>query len=105
MLGKEVYFCDLKDGTVKRGTVLSVSISQSGYEISTILSDNKKHLIEKALIFDNEGSATEKLGVSMDKKAIMERLEKECCDSMNILRKQVIGEPEHKELADAIFKG
>lgn len=105
MLGKEIYFCDLKDGTVKKGVVLSESISQSGYEVSTILSDGHKHMIEKALIFDNEEGAKEKLAPSMDTKKIMERIEKECCDNMNVLRVQVIGEPEHKELADAIFKG
>lgn len=103
MLGKTVYFCDLMDRVVREGVVLSRIISQSGYVVSVVRSNIKKHNVESKLIFKSKELAEEKLPVFLEIKDKMDSLEKAHEIKMESLRKKVIGKPEFKEVADEFF--
>ena len=102
MLGQEVYFCDKKTWGVRKGTVLSHIIGSSGYEMYTIMDDKGISSVETALIFTSEDDAQRKCEQAKPISDTMEKLEKEMIEELNALREQVIGKPQHKELADAL---
>lgn len=104
MLGKTVYFCDLKDRVVREGVVLSRIISQSGYIVSIIKSDVRSHTVEQRLIFNEKEKAEEKLPRFLGIKDEMDRREKRHNECMDKMRQRVIGKPELKEIADAYIK-
>lgn len=104
MLGKTVYFCDLKDRVVRDGIVLSNIISQSGYIVSIIKSDVRSHTVEQKLIFKDKEKAEERLPFLLSIKDEMDRREKRHTEMMDNMRKRVIGKPELKEIADAYIK-
>lgn len=103
ILGKEVYFIDQKARKVNTGIVLSATISQSGYDIAIILSEGLKRSIETALVFWYKEEADEALPKVLAIKDEMDAIEKEANDKLDEKRKLVIGEPQHKELADDLF--
>ena len=102
MLGQEVYFCDKKTWEVRKGVVLSHIIGSSGYEMYTILDDKGISSVETALIFTSEDDAQRKCEQAKPISDEMEKLEKDMIERLNEMREQVIGKPQHKELADAI---
>ena len=104
ILGKEVYFIDQKNRKVDTGVVLSIVVSQSGYDVAIIYANGTKYSIESALVFLTEDEATERLPFVLSIKDEMEAIEKEANDKLDEKRELVIGKPQHKELADAIFK-
>lgn len=103
-LGKEVYFIDQKARKVNSGIVLSALISQSGYDVVIILADGVKRNIETALVFSNPEDAEKRLPDVLAIKDEMDAIEKEANDKLDEKRILVIGKPQHKEIADAIFK-
>ena len=103
ILGKEVYYIDQKSRKVNSGIVLSALISQSGYDVAIVLSDGVKRNIETSLVFWNKEEAEEKLPQILAIKDEMEAIEKEANDKLDAKRKLAIGEPQHKEIADAVF--
>ena len=104
MLGKTVYFCDLKDRMVREGVVLSQIISQSGYVVSIIKSEVRSHTVEQRLIFKEKEKAEERLPMLLSIKDEMDRREKRHNECMDKMRIRVIGKPEYKDIADAYIK-
>ena len=104
MLGKEVYFIDMKDRDVKSGIILSYIISQSGYVVHIIFTGLEKKNVESALIFTSKEQADKRLPEVLAIKDDMEKKEKEVANVLDNMRELVIGKPEFKELADGIFK-
>ena len=103
MLGKKVFFIDMKSRDVKEGVVLSQTISQSGHVVSIIISGQSKHNVESKLIFENKEDADKRLPEVLIVKDAMESKAKETEEVLDVMREQVIGKPEHKELADEYF--
>lgn len=101
-LGQEVYFCDKKTWGVRKGIILSYVIGSSGYEMYTIMDDKGISSVETALIFTGEDDAQRKCEQAKPISDTMEKLEKEMIEELNALREQVIGKPQHKELANAL---
>ena len=103
MLGKKVFFIDMKKREVQEGSVLSVVISQSGYVVDIIVNKEGKHSVESKLVFESKEEADKSLpGVLMIKDAMDDKA-KECEKVLDIMREQVIGKPEFKELANEYF--
>jgi len=103
MLGKKVFFIDMKTREVKEGTILSEVISQSGYVVSIIVDKEGKHSVETALIFENKADADKRLPEVLTIKDAMDSKVEEDKKVLDIMREQVIGKPEFKELADEYF--
>ena len=103
MLGKKVYFIDCKARSVKEGVILSHTISQSGYEVNIIFGEGQKHSVENARVFECKEDALEKLPDMLEIKDEMDAIEKESTEKLNEKRVLIIGQPEHKELADELF--
>ena len=104
MIGSEVYFIDAKGRDVKKGVVLQIILSQSGYVIYNILADGKMHNVERALIFDTKEQADEYIKPFIEVSNKMDALNKQTTDELNAMRESVIGKPEFKELAENVFK-
>ena len=104
MLGSFVYFCDMTERKVKQGYVLTRTISDSGYIVNIVMSNGIKKNIEDALIFDSNKDAEIALVRYLEVKDKMDFLVKKQTEELNKLRKQVIGEPEFKELANELIK-
>ena len=103
MLGKKVFFIDMKSREVKEGTVLSEIISQTGYLIEIIVDKDGKHNVERALAFENKEDADKRLPEVLTIKDSMDFKAKETEKVLDIMREQVIGKPEYKEIADEYF--
>lgn len=104
MIGKEVYFIDAKGRCVKKGVVLQMILSQSGYVVYNVLSDGMMHNVERAIIFDTKKQAEEYLPAFLKVKDDMDALSKQMTESLDQMRETVLGKPEFKELADNVFK-
>ena len=103
ILGQEVYFIDQKAHKVNSGVVVSVLVSQSGYDVAILISEGLKRNIETPLIFFEKEDAEKRLPEVLAIKDEMEAIEKEANDKLDEKRKLVIGEPQHKEIADELF--
>ena len=105
MLGRFVYFCDLKLRKVRQGYILTRTISESGYAVNVVFVPNEgKANAEDALIFDNEVLANKALKKNLEIKDTMDELLKISDEQLNKLRVKVIGEPQFKEIADELRK-
>lgn len=103
MLGKEVYFIDTKSRSIKKGVILSHTISQSGYEVNIIYGDKEKHSVENKLVFETLEQAQEQIESVLAIKDEMDAINKQLTETLDGKRVLVIGEPEHKELANELF--
>lgn len=103
MLGQKVYFCDMVSESVKEGVALSETITQTGYRVWIVLSEGVKKSPESSMVFETREEAEEKLNQALPRQALMKSIQKECEEKLDRIRKEVIGEPEFKEVADAIF--
>ena len=104
MLGKTVYFIDMKSREVGQGIVMSSIISQTGYVVHIIFSGKEKKNVESALVFQSKEEAEKKLPSLLKIKDEMDHKAKECEKVLDKMRELVIGKPEFKELADGFFK-
>lgn len=103
MLGNKVFYINMKDKKVGEGVVLSRTISQSGYVVNIVFDEEGKHNIENKLIFENKEEAEKALPGLLVISEAMEEKSKECEKVLDVMREQVIGKPEFKELADEFF--
>ena len=103
MLGKKVFFIDMKTREVKEGVVLSRIISQTGYIVNIIVDDGGKHNVENRLVFENKEDADKRLPEVLTIKDSMDAKVEEDRKVLDVMREQVIGKPEYKELADEFF--
>lgn len=104
MIGKEVYFVDLKDREIKIGTVVTDIISQSGYEVYVVLGvDGKKYSKDLPLVFETLEEAEEKLQDILKWSDEMEQYQKQTTETLDAMREKIIGKPNFKELANAIY--
>ena len=103
MLGKKVYFIDMKTRAVSEGVILSQIISQSGYLVNIIVDAGGKHSIEKLLVFETKEEAESRLADVLSIKDAMDAKLEEDKKVLDTMREQVIGKPEFKELADEFF--
>lgn len=103
MLGQKVFFIDMKSRSVKEGVILSEIISQSGYVVHIIVDEEGKHNVESLLIFQSKEDADKRLPEVLAIKDMMDEKAKELEKTLDTMREQVIGKPEHKELADEFF--
>ena len=103
MLGKKVFFIDMKERNVQEGVVLSEIISQSGYFVSIIVNETGKHNVEQLLIFENKEDAEKRLPEVLTIKDSMDSKVEEEKKVLDVMREQVIGKPEFKEIADEFF--
>lgn len=104
MIGSEVYFIDAKGRDVKKGVILQIILSQSGYVIYNILADQKMHNVERALIFETKEHADAYIKKFIEVSDKMDALNKQTTDELDAMRETVIGKPEFKELAENVFK-
>lgn len=104
MLGKTVYFIDMKKRKVGEGVVLSSIISQTGYIVHIIISCGEKKNVESALVFLNKEEAEKRLPDVLKIKDDMDYQMEEFERFLDIKRELVIGKPEFKELAHEYFK-
>lgn len=105
MIGKKVYFIDPKEKKVKSGTIITDTISQSGYEVYIIYgTDGKRESKDLALVFDTEQAANDNLERVLKISDEMEALNKQTDKQLDEMREQLIGKPQFKELANELFK-
>lgn len=103
MLGNKVYFCDMKGKQVREGIALSEVVSQTGYRVWIVFSEGIKYSPEASMVFETRESAEEKLAFSLPRQQLMQDIQDECDKKLERIRKEVIGEPEFKEVANGIF--
>ena len=105
MIGKKVYFIDLKLRSVKSGIVITDTISQSGYEVYIVYgTDGKRESKDLALVFDTEKAANDNLERMLKLSDDMEALNKQTEEKLNAMREGLLGKPKFKELANELFK-
>lgn len=103
MIGKQFYFIDMKSQTVKLGTIITQTIQKEGYIVSIIFDGKDKYNVESNLIFTQEQDAIDALARFIPIKKTMEELNNKCTEQLNTLRKQIIGEPEVKDVANLLY--
>lgn len=104
MLGKQVYFCDLKEDNVKIGKVYAITVNQAGYRVYNIIYDGKRQAVDEKLVFESEDKALNRLESILPIKHKMEEIRKKSEQEMDDLRELIVGKPSYKELSDEIYK-
>lgn len=104
MLGKQVYFCDLKDDVVKIGKVYNITANQAGYMVYNVICDGKRQSVDECLVYESEDKALAKLSQSLPIKKEMETIQNETNKKLDDLRELIVGKPQFKELSDEIYK-
>lgn len=104
MLGKQVYFCDLKDDVVKIGKIYAITVNQAGYCVYNIIYDGERKAVDENLVFESEVQALKSLESILPIKHKMEEIEKKSQKEMDDLRELIVGKPNYKELSDEIYK-
>ena len=104
MIGKQVYFCDLKDDCVKVGVIYSITVNQAGYKVYNVMYEGKRQSVDESLIFTNEDVALKSLQTILPIKHEMENIQKETEKKLDDLRELIVGKPKYKELSDEIYK-
>ena len=96
----EIFFIDMKGEVVKKGTVVSIGISTTGYLIYSIVDqEDKLHNREANYVFKSESEALPISQGYFDIKKDMEKLAKTSGDKIDAMRKAIIGEPKLEEYA------
>lgn len=101
----DVYCFDSKEKKIFKATVVGMQISETGYELIAVMTNaGKKKFIERAHVHLSETEAQKhKERVT----PIMEKLDKEVEEftkKADAVREDVIGKPEHKDLAKKIME-
>ena len=102
-INQQLYFLNTKTLTIQSGLIVGSILSTSGYLMYQILmNDNSRQIVESSHCFpDKESAETHRKRVlPLIEKA--ETLRDDLTKEMDSLRTQIIGFPQHKELAERL---
>ena len=104
-IGEQVYYLDAKSKEIKEGKVVGQNISTNGYALCSIFDGKDQAKTEMAHVHSTKESCEEHKKTVVPIMEEAEEIIKIATEKVDILRLKVIGDPEHKEIAEAITNG
>ena len=98
MIGQTKYYLDFKNKKVSTGIVISEQITQSGYDVFLLKTENSIEQIECCLAFDKKEHADEALKIKLPIAESMEKVNVETKKTLDSMRERIIGKPKFKHL-------
>lgn len=96
-MNMDVWVVSFGDDSVLHGKLIDTAIMNTGYIKHTILIDDKEYMQDDNLVFDNEAEANAALEEFKPFNEAIKAKQKECNESIDYLREQIIGKPHFPE--------
>ncbi len=101
LLGKKVYYISFKDRCIKEGYCNGYSISSGGYALVHIkINDREETHVEDALVSEDKAALEVVLNKTLPISDRMSAIQKECHAQLDVLRKQIVGDVQFKNLIE-----